>query len=138
MKFQTHANFFSRARRPLQWCVAVYWIALFVATHLPLGEEAFPSQVSDKSLHWIAYTGLAFLLCCWREAIKRVTFRCLVQIVVLLAFYASLEELLQIPIGRHADVRDGIADMGGSGCGILLFAVVRALCGRQGHQNDAK
>ncbi len=135
LKPQPCAEVFSRARRPLQWCVAVYWTALFVATHLPLGEEAFPSQVSDKSLHWIAYTGLAFLLCCWREAIGRVTLRRLALIVLVLAVYAILEELLQIPVGRHADLYDGIADMLGSGCGIVLFAVVRTFCDRFGAAN---
>lgn len=41
--------------------LGVYWAALCVGTHLPGGLVGTP-LVSDKTLHFFAYTGLSFLI----------------------------------------------------------------------------
>lgn len=106
----------------------LYWLAIFVATHLPkLPESVDLSQVSDKSLHYGAYAGLAFLLSAslgvngwsWGRA---------GLVLGVAGLYGAVDEVLQIPVNRHADVLDWQADMVGAGTGILVYTLLRAAC----------
>ena len=40
----------------------VYWIVIFVGTHIPEVPDAAP-KINDKVMHFGAYCGLTFFLC---------------------------------------------------------------------------
>jgi len=101
-----------------------YWTALFIATHvptLPTGVE----RVSDKLLHYLAYCGLMFLLCLDQQIRGKLSLKWTGWLYLAVVVYAALDELLQIPVGRTADVRDWLADAIGAACGAVLFAIGR-------------
>lgn len=108
-------------------CLATYWIAIFLATHLP--SSALPKlSWSDKVYHAGAFAGLAFLLC-WsiptRQG-KRVRQLTLAASIAIL--YAATDELTQklIP-GRCCDFWDFAADSAGVFIGLAAYGVCRRL-----------
>ena len=109
------------------WCIAgagLFWLAMFIGTHLPKVPDAL-HDVSDKTMHFVAYGGLAFLLALTSAAYQRISLRRYFGLLAIASIYGVLDELLQIPVGRHADVRDWVADTTGAICGLLLFAMLR-------------
>jgi len=104
--------------------LGVYWFALFLVTHLPpefllrgfSSSEQMLADGNDKVVHLIAYAGLAFLFasCQW---VRGIDDRRLIRLTLLIpGAYAIIDELLQIPVRRTADVMDCLADW----CGVLL------------------
>lgn len=104
----------------------VYWTALFVGTHIPLPQGALPGE-SDKLAHFVAYAGLAFLLALRVSTARRITARHALLIVLLVSGYAAVDELLQTPVGRQADMRDWGADVVGVLIGLGVFWGARAV-----------
>ena len=112
--------------------LAGYWIALCVATHIPvewmfwkgLDAKQLMSNGGDKVIHLIAYFGLGFLLCFWTATRGRLTFSAVKTIAIVCVLYAMVDELLQIPVGRSADLMDCVADWCGAGLGIILFSIL--------------
>lgn len=101
-----------------------YWVSMFISTHVPANQ--LPSvHVNDKLVHVVAFAGLAFLLA-WAiptnpgRPLRNVFFAGLIGTV-----YASLDELLQIPVGRTADWQDLGADCVGILLGLLLYTSFR-------------
>ena len=118
--------------------LGLYWVTLFVMTHLPpeilfnhfSAADKYLDEGGDKTMHLLAYAGLAFLFASWLW-IRRVEDRRLWKITgVVLCSYAILDELLQIPFRRTADLGDCIADWAGVVLGSLCFLVVRLLLER--------
>jgi VanZ family protein len=106
-----------------QSTLAVYWLALFVATHLPASSPLLPRNVSDKLLHGAAYAVLAVLFAgAWQSAAGRLTLAHLRWVWIVLVLYGGIDELLQIPVRRKASVGDWIADALGAAAGLALFA----------------
>ncbi len=104
----------------------VYWVLLFIGTHMPANQLLASMHQSDKVLHLGAFAGLAFLMA-WAipsnmHKLNRNTFLAAFVTVV----YAGLDELLQIPVGRTADWRDFYADCFGIGMGLLAYSLARA------------
>jgi VanZ family protein len=133
-------------RRLLGAALACYWIAMFIGTHVPMPKLPDLPKSSDKWMHFGAYAGLAFLLATWTSFRHRhdaddtgaiTTGRLFAPLSVwtyALLFaatlvYAIADELLQIPVNRHAEVRDFLADMIGSAIGLGSFAACSALLG---------
>ncbi|TWU11403.1 VanZ like family protein [Symmachiella macrocystis] len=108
---------FQRYRTWIRIVLIVYWSALFIGTHAPTVPSGV-AEVSDKLLHYLAYGGLAFLLAMDQNARGPLTWRRRGQIFAVVAVYAALDELLQIPVGRTADIRDWVADILGALCGL--------------------
>ncbi len=106
--------------------LAVYWLAMFAGTHYPKPEQISPN-VSDKLLHFGAYAGLTLLLVFVVVVRRPLRWRDGVWMSLLLAVYGALDELLQIPVGRHCDIQDWIADMGGVGAALVLAAAAQWL-----------
>ena len=107
--------------------MAIYAVAQFTGTHLPNPPAVVEIEGHDKFLHWGAYFGLAFLLATWLSGRTTVARRVLIVIWIVTAVLAVLDEVTQlIPgINRDADVADWLADMIGSGCGLLVWHVLR-------------
>ena len=118
-----------RPRPGRAWAIlslALYWILLFVGTHLP-PKHVQGTQVSDKLLHVLAYAGLAFLTAL---SFVNLTTRSVLQwltICSLLAIYAAIDELSQMYVGRSAEWADWIADFTGIVVGLVTCALARAL-----------
>lgn len=113
------------------YALLVYWITIFVGTHLPrdIAEEELARleafKLNDKSLHFIAYFGLGFLLC-WALPAKLALSQRLAIAVGIGIAYAAFDEWSQrfVP-GRVPGLDDFIADSGGFLAGVLLFILIR-------------
>jgi len=107
--------------------LALYWPALFVSAHIPVPAPIQGAGVSDKSLHFLAYLTLVFLLWFAVSGIGRVNWRRSRPWLVLLTVvvYGIIDEILQglVP-GRSPDVMDFVADMTGVLTGMILFTVM--------------
>jgi len=105
-------------------CVlALYWPVLFVLAHIPIPHVVQEADVSDKSLHFLAYLVLAFLLWSVVGGNQKVNWRraapWLVLFVILV--YGVLDEWLQGYVaGRSCDVRDFFTDLAGALAGLVL------------------
>jgi VanZ family protein len=102
--------------------LAVYWVALFVGTHVPIPPDVVQLAGSDKTLHFVAYMGLSLLIAvCVRP--KGWSY---LWVLLGLAAYGAIDELLQIPVRRTADVADWVADVAGVAAGLGIYAGGRA------------
>jgi len=102
--------------------LGAYWLALFVATHWPkVPSIDIPGK--DRTLHAVAYAILTVLFLKWLQ--NRLNrwgrLRSTIMGVVLLAAYGAIDELLQVPVGRTADVLDWLADVGGILAAVALL-----------------
>lgn len=108
--------------------LAVYWGLLFTATHLPKIPEALEPGVSDKWMHTAAYGGLAFLLALvwtnWKGGGGHLRWNQAAKVLAVCAVYGVVDEVLQGFVSRQPDVRDWVADIGGSVLGLAVFGVV--------------
>lgn len=111
-------------RRLLLICLAVYWALIFTVTHIP-ARNLPDTHVSDKIEHFVAYLILTILLYlnAWMRNISAL--RASMAIAGIGMVYGALDELLQIPVNRQADVRDWMADMSGVIAGLLLLNIIR-------------
>lgn len=98
-----------------------YWLALVIGTHYP-HVELPGSSISDKELHFAAYTGLAFLgalaWTAWRGS-EPLGWGVVWLAVVL---HGALDEWTQPPFGRTCELWDWIADLLGASLGVAAFA----------------
>ena len=99
--------------------IAVYWLAMFLATHLPVQPVVEQLPASDKHLHLIAYGLLGAALPWWTNSSTDSDWRRTAWLLLLLLSYAAVDELLQIPVGRSAEWGDWLADAAGASIGIL-------------------
>lgn len=106
--------------------MAVYWIALFAATHTP-PSQAVVVHTSDKLLHTAAFAGLAFLLAMAWSLSSAFTWRSAAAAVAILAVYAAVDEATQPLVDRHADLLDWTADTAGILLGLAVFLAARAI-----------
>ena len=107
--------------------LGAYWLALFVATHLPRVPIQFASPSADKWEHLTAYGLLAILLAARQSLWLPLNWKNFVRIAGCVALYGIFDELTQIPVGRHADVMDWVADISGCAIGLFVFATARSL-----------
>ena len=105
-------------------CVlALYWPALFVLTHVPIPRVVQEADVSDKSLHFLAYLILTFLLWSAVSINQKVNWRRAMPWLVLsvIVVYGILDEWLQGYVaGRSCDVRDFFMDLAGALAGLII------------------
>jgi VanZ family protein len=106
--------------------LAVYWPALFVATHIPVPQFVGRVGMSDKTLHIIAYLVLIFLWWTtispgekvnWKKAKVWAT-------LALMVWYGAMDEWLQHFVGRGPSVYDFYADLAGTLGGLAILTVL--------------
>jgi VanZ family protein len=114
----------ARRRRLLlkDWTLISFWLLAFIATHLPKVPQSL-KPVSDKTLHTLSFTILAGLLSWVLHNRVRGTVRHGAAVLMIIAIYGALDELLPIPVGRHCDFYDWIADMLGGIAGMALYHI---------------
>lgn len=105
-------------------CVlALYWPALFVLGHIPIPRVVQEADVSDKSLHFLAYLVLTFLLWSVVSGNQKVKWLRAAPWLVLfvIVIYGILDEWLQGYVaGRSCDVRDFFSDLAGALTGLII------------------
>ena len=117
---------FSRLRWGAVLLVA-YWLLIFTGTHLPNLPAAPGDPLSDKAKHFVAFFGLAALLCFVTRSPTSWT-RTVAVVAIALA-YGVFDELTQTLVpGRHADWRDFFADAAGILSAVVLYTTVAILC----------
>ena len=106
--------------------VALYWLAMFVATHVPIRPtpEVDPYSL-DKLEHLAAFAALAALLCAVGAACGFRSWKLTAGIVGVVALYGVLDETTQALVShRTPEFLDWIADVVGTGLGIALYSLV--------------
>jgi len=107
-------------------CILVlYWPGLFVLAHIPIPHVVQEADVSDKSLHFLAYLILTFLIWFTVRGDRKVKWRRAAPWLVLFVIivYGILDEWLQSYVaGRSCDVRDFFMDLAGALAGLILLS----------------
>ena len=106
--------------------LALYWPALFVLAHIPIPQVVREADVSDKSLHFLAYLLLTFLLWFAVRGDQKVSWRKagVWWLLLLVVGYGVADELLQsVVAGRSCDVRDFVLDVAGTVAGLVLLSI---------------
>lgn len=101
----------------------LYWPVLFVLAHIPIPRVVREANISDKSLHFLAYLILTFLIWSAVSGDRKVQWRRTAPWLVLfiIAVYGILDEWLQTYISeRSCDVRDYITDLAGAVAALIL------------------
>ena len=106
--------------------LAFYWPVLFVFAHIPIPQVVRAADVSDKSLHFLGYLVLVYLLWFAVRGDEKVNWRNVGPwwILAIMALYGVLDEWTQNYVaGRTCDVQDFLADVVGTVGGLVLFLV---------------
>jgi len=113
----------STRQKVMSALLAVYWITVFILAHRPIPRWVAEAQVSDKSIHFIAYLILVFLLWFSVRPVAKVNWRkaAVWWIILVMAVYAAADEITQGYVGRQCDVLDFLADMAGTFSGLIIL-----------------
>ena len=107
---------------------AIYWLALYVGTHIPNPDMLIGPHVSDKVLHFSAYFGLYLVLAVRIRILSEAwpTMRQTIILAAMTSLYSAFDEITQgIPIiNRHPDIMDAVADCAGVAAAILVVGIV--------------
>lgn len=109
----------STIRVGLLAALAIYWLSMFFGTHLTTMPQSLAKQ-SDKMLHCFAYFGLATLLLTWRISRGPAALGNILKIWLMIGLYGVFDELTQPLVGRHADIKDWLADLTGAALGVAI------------------
>ena len=71
--------------------LTVYWIALFIATHIPMPQLPDLPEHSDKAMHFVAYAGLGFLFLLWRSMKGSISLSTILTASGIIAIYANID-----------------------------------------------
>jgi len=113
----------------LAGCIAL-WVAMFVATHVPLPElPEVPGE--DKTFHAITYLLLAAAMVLMLAARGHARRGRLAIAAVALPVYATMDELTQHFVNRYPSLGDWLADVAGVAAGIVLVEAALCLWGRK-------
>lgn len=118
-------------RTAVFWLAALvlYWLAIFVGTHLPTQRVSGMAMANDKLVHAAAYAVLTTLLCiAWRRVGGSLGLSGRLVIAAVVLAYGALDEFSQPYFGRSCDLLDWIADS----AGVTLALVVDAWRHRRG------
>ena len=115
----------SRRQKVTVISLVFYWPTFFILSHIPIPLLVRRAGVSDKSLHFLAYLVLGFLLWFAISSDKKVNWRRagVWWVFFVATGYGIVDELLQGCVGRNCDVRDMVANLAGTLTGLILFSV---------------
>jgi len=109
--------------------IALYWLAMFTATHLPFQTTPKDDPYSlDKLEHITAFAILAVLLCAAGAFLGISRLLLYFGVLAFIAVYAAVDELSQRFVAKRTpDFFDWLADIAGAAIGIGLFVLIRRL-----------
>jgi len=101
-----------------------YWPTLFILAHIPIPQLVLQAHVSDKSLHFLAYLILVFLLWFTISPDKKVSLRRAAAWLVILVMivYGAADEVIQGYVGRSCDIKDFAEDLAGVLTALILLS----------------
>jgi VanZ family protein len=106
--------------------LTVYWGILFVGTHVPLADHG-GIRLGDKLLHFLAYSGLGFLLA-WATMRLRPSVTATLWVLGVVFVYGMVDELTQAFVpSRSAEAGDWLADALGGTVGVASYYAVQWL-----------
>jgi VanZ family protein len=102
----------------------LYWPGVFILAHIPIPQLVYKAGVSDKSIHFLAYLILIFLLWFAISPDNKVNWRraSVWWVLFVVVWYGVIDEVLQGYVGRTCDIRDFLADLAGTLAGLILFS----------------
>ena len=108
---------------------ALYWLAMFVGTHIPIrSPPAGSPQVPDKLVHTAGFAVLAVLVCGIGTAWDFSSSILYAGTFGLIALYGVFDEATQALVAfRAPSLMDWLADVLGTTLGSAAFAIVRQL-----------
>ncbi len=115
----------SKTRKISLVILLLYWPLIFILTHVPLQQELLQQiQASDKTLHFLVYFILSFLLYFAVEPAGKLSLksRKVWLLFSALLFYAAADEWLQGIVGRSSDFLDFIANLTGVVAAFVLLS----------------
>jgi VanZ family protein len=105
----------------------VYFVVLFIGTHIPLEQAEALAAANDKWIHYGAYAVLTVLvLTGWELTIGVLEPKHYFAVWLAGVLYGVFDEVSQTPVGRNCDMNDWMADVLGVVCGLLVFRLGRA------------
>ena len=105
--------------------LAVYWVLLFVLTHVRFHQFPGMASSSDKVAHLVAYAGLGALAAWYLWVRGKLSWRIGFILMSILIAYAAVDELTQALLPyRTADILDWLCDVVGAGMGIATVGFV--------------
>ena len=104
--------------------LVIYWPCVFILAHIPIPQLVYKARVSDKSIHFLTYLVLVFLLWFTISPTKKVNWRkaAVWWVLLVVVWYGVIDEVLQGYVGRSCDVEDFLADLAGTLAGLVLFS----------------
>lgn len=104
--------------------LAAYWLAMFVATHIPIPKGVIPAGGGDKVLHLSGYALLGVLVLGVRAIRGPFRWWSVISRALILTLYAATDEFTQSFVGRQADFADWVADVIGAVSGLLAVVFI--------------
>lgn len=117
----------SRRKKLTIVALACYWPTLFILAHIPIPHVVREAEVSDKTLHFLAYLLLVFLFWSAVAPSDKVNWRRATTwwVLFVTVSYGAIDELLQnYVMGRSCDIRDFFADVAAVFTGLILLSVL--------------
>ena len=104
--------------------LVTYWISIFILTHIPMPKIVYKAEVSDKTLHFVAYLILTFLFWAAYSPDKKIDWRkkTIWLVIPVLMAYGAIDEWLQQYVGRSTDLTDWFANIKGVAAGLILLS----------------
>jgi len=114
----------TRRQKLTLFLLLLYWAAIFILAHIPIPKLVYKAQVSDKTIHFLAYLILVFLFWFAINPRKKVNWRkaSVWRVLLITAGYGIIDEFLQGYVGRSCDAMDFAADLVGAFTGLILFS----------------
>ena len=103
----------------------LYWPTIFILAHIPIPQLVRQAHVSDKSLHFLAYLILVFLLWFAISPNKKVNWRrtAVWWVLFVVSGYGVVDEWLQCyVVGRSGNIADFSANLAGTLTGLILLS----------------
>ena len=111
-----------RKLRISRFVVSVYWLAIFIASHVPLAPKETETH-GDKLFHFGAFAVLAYLIAWYQGQLGAITRASYLVIFAVVAIYGAFDEWSQTLVqGRSAELLDWIADIVGALVGLIAYA----------------
>jgi len=118
----------SRRQKTFLTLLVFYWPAIFILTHMPLehvSKWVLQVHISDKTLHYLAYLLLSFLLWVSIRPLSKVNWRRydVWWLLLVIVWYGAFDEWLQSYVGRNCDVMDFFANLAGALTSLILLSI---------------
>jgi VanZ family protein len=110
-----------------RWGTGLLLFVMFLGTHLPI-HVAHGVGGGDHIAHLVAYMVLTVcILTSWELSSGILQPQHYFTVWLFGTLYGAFDEITQIPVGRHCDGMDWLADIVGIVAGLTIFRIVRPL-----------